>query len=158
MKTIPITKGLVALVDDKDFDLLTTWRWHASSSDAGWYAARRSRTNITVYMHRMIMLPDPDLTIDHINHDTLDNRRSNLRVCTHAENLRNQRSQRGVTSRYKGVAWHRRGQKWVAQITADGVNRYLGLYTSEREAAASYDRAAKELFGEFANTNFKAPA
>lgn len=98
------------------------------------------------------------MMIDHKNGNGLDNRRSNLRFCTNAQNQHNQRkwgsrSGKPLSSRYKGVSWHRRGH-WRAKIQAQGKRRYLGQFQSEEAAARAYDRAARELHGEFAVLNF----
>jgi hypothetical protein len=104
-------------------------------------------------MHREIAGPGPGQVVDHINHDGLDNRRCNLRVCSHAENVRNQRGQYGRSSRYKGVSRDRRLGKWRAQIWHNGKHTYLGLHDSETAAAEAYNAKARELFGEFAYLN-----
>ena len=90
MKLIPLTRGLFAQVDDEDFEFLSQWRWHANLKpyavcgvDAG------SGTRTSMYMHRLIMSPTGKDVVDHIDGDSLNNTRSNLRICTHAENLRN---------------------------------------------------------------------
>jgi len=107
-------------------------------------------------MHRLIMgVTDRRVWTDHINHDGLDNRRANLRVCTNRQNQRNQRAQ-GVpkTSRYKGVWFSTREHCWTAQIAVGDNRIHLGYFTSEESAAVAYDNAARKYFGEFAQTNF----
>jgi hypothetical protein len=104
-------------------------------------------------MHREIMGAAEGQVVDHINHDGLDNRRCNLRVCSHAENVRNQRGQRGRSSGYKGVSRDRRLGKWRAQIWHNGKHTYLGLFESEAAAARAYNAKARDLFGAFAYLN-----
>jgi hypothetical protein len=95
------------------------------------------------------------MEVDHVNGDGLDNRRSNLRVCTHAENARNQSSRtRMSTSRFRGVVWAKDRRKWRAMIGDNGRTVHLGNFTDEIEAAQAYDRAAREMYGAFARLNF----
>lgn len=89
---------------------------------------------------------------DHRNGNGLDNRRKNLRPCTHAQNCRNAKP-RSVSSKYKGVGWSRVHNKWRARIRVDGILKSLGVFTEEAQAARAYDRAAAEYFGEFARLN-----
>jgi hypothetical protein len=98
-------------------------------------------------LHRMIMGDPPDNVIDHVNHNKLDNRRQNLRVCTHQQNQFNRGKNSNNTSGYKGVHWNKQTQKWKAQIN----HKYLGLFDSAEEAHRAYVRAAQELHGEYAN-------
>ena len=94
---------------------------------------------------------DPTQTIDHINHDRVDNRITNLREATRQEQMRN-RSASGL-SELLGVSWHKQNRKWQAQITINGTQKYLGTFPSESEAGRAYNEAAAEHFGEFANLN-----
>ncbi len=103
-------------------------------------------------LHRELMGNPEGLVVDHINGDTLDNRRYNLRVCTVKENVRNSASQAG-TSVYKGVCWDVSKNKWLATIKVDRVPKFLGRFTEELEAAKAYDDAAKQYFGVFARLN-----
>ena len=91
---------------------------------------------------------------DHINHDGLNNQRSNLRLATHAQNQRNQRPYLGRTSPYKGVHWFPSREKWRAQIVIANHERHIGLFGAEEDAARAYDAAAREHFGEYACLNF----
>lgn len=155
-KSIPLSKGLVAIVDDEDYDELSLVKWHADNRG---YAVRCVRFPIgprKILMHRHIMQTGRGIEVDHIDGNRLNNQRSNLRTATSAENKRNQRPTRGGSSKYKGVTWNTRLQRWVAQI---GVNRksiYIGSFKDETEAAKAYDKAARQHFGEFACTNFGA--
>ncbi len=87
------------------------------------------------------------------NHSTLDNRKTNLRICTQAENMRN-RVPRPSKSKFKGVCWEPREQYWRGRITLNGRSESLGVFDNELEAAQAYDHRAKQLFGEFAYLNF----
>ena len=155
MKTIPLTQGKIALVDDDDYPLLSKHKWHAKIRTRSSYARRTAypygrRNPITIMMHRVILGTARGEEVDHINGDGLDNRRYNLRVGTHQQNMCNQRKTRG-TSRFKGVRWH--NNQWTAQIKHKGRQRYLGGYQRETDAACAYDNAAIELFGECARLN-----
>lgn len=149
---IPLTRGLVALVDADDAVVLSAYRWHAIEAKPGlWYAARRARGRY-IYMHREV-LGHPDGLVDHRNGDGLDNRRANLRLANHALNNCNTRKRAGTTSRYKGVSRHRGA--WRARITPPGGQQAtLGRFESEAEAALAYDAAARRLFGRWARLNF----
>ena len=154
MKEIALTQGKVALVDDEDFERVSQFKWCASwHSRQRVYTAVRRNCGTNVLMHRFILQPPSMMHIDHINHDTLDNRRANLRVCTNAENHRNQRKTPGTSSQYKGVSWDRRKQKWRAQIRKDYKQQWLGYFADEDEAARAYNVAAQEHFGRFALLN-----
>ncbi len=106
-------------------------------------------------MHRAILNAPKGLLVDHIDGNGLNNRKSNLRLCTFAQNAHNSRPRRNSSSRYKGVCWHKVKKKWTVSIYKGGKRTYLGYYDDEIEAALAYDRKATELFGEFAYLNFK---
>jgi len=108
-------------------------------------------------MHRVIMKLNfgDKRQVDHINGNGIDNRRNNLRICTQSQNNQNQRTQICLkSSKYKGVLWHKCCKRWMAQIKLNKKNKYIGLFKNEIDAAHAYDREAKELFGEYAKTNF----
>ncbi|MGG1598512.1 AP2 domain-containing protein [Paenibacillus naphthalenovorans] len=156
MKSIPLSKGKFALVDDEDFDLVSEFTWQAVQIHKVWYAITtvyRDGKSQTLYMHRLIMNPKPGQEVDHKNRNGLDNRRSvNLRIVDHATNQHNQRS-KGL-SRYKGVNWRKDRGKWRAEIRKGKIRLFLGHFSDEVDAAKAYDAAARELYGEFASTNF----
>ena len=151
---IPLGRsGLFALIDEEDFDLVSSLGpWFASPSTWTIYA-RNDRLKGQQRMHRVIL---PGHTqIDHANLNGLDNRRCNLRPATTSQNATNRGAQRGSASRYKGVSRARPGSsRWVAVINKDRTRYYLGTFSSEVEAARAYDGAALELHGEFAFQNF----
>jgi len=167
MKAIELTQGQVAIVDDEDYEWLNQFKWYAhwNPKAKSFYAVRNSKRingiQYAILMAREILgLRKGDKQqADHINHDTLDNRRCNLRICTKQQNYMNHRKYRTYagkkcSSKYSGVYWEKNAKKWRAYIKFNGKLIYLGLFTSEIEAAKTYDAKAKELFGEFANTNF----
>jgi hypothetical protein len=153
MREIPLTQGLVAIVDDDDYESLSAYKWHARILGTSRYAGRKVRTGktfICVHMHRAILPAPIGMDVDHINGDGLDNRRCNLRIATRAQNLQNRGAPKDNKSGYKGVCWHRKTRRWMAQITTAGKHRYLGVFCSPDEAHAVYCAAAKEQHGEFA--------
>lgn len=103
-----------------------------------------------VRLHRWIMNPKQTELVDHINHDTLDNRRRNLRVCNNAQNQWNRRNIGRWTSKYKGVSWDKEKRKWRSTIRVYGKRIHLGYHLSEIEAYKAYCDAAEKHFGEFA--------
>lgn len=170
MKTIVMrTKGYIAIVDDDDYELLSQTKWFAScggnpnlpyaigdirSADG---KARRTR------MHRFILgVNDPTMDVDHINHNTLDNRKSNLRVATRSENIAHKRTRGGVNTKFRGVTCQPRarggGRCWLAMITKDQQVHCIGGFYTELAAAAAYNASAHRLFGEFAMLNNLSPA
>jgi hypothetical protein len=161
VKTIELTQGQVALVDDEDYGRIARHSWHAVwiASSKTFYAIRRERDargkKVALYMHREVMRAAKGELVDHRDHNGIDNRRSNLRVCSHKNNIRNMRKIKDSshTSLYKGVGWHAQRGKWRAYIVVDAKQRSLGLFADERRAAAAYNRAAREAFGEFAYLN-----
>lgn len=157
---IPLTRGKIAVIDDEDFDLVSGYKWYANNSSGNKFYAmadtprKDGKRGQRLYMHRLILgLTDKCAHTDHIDRDGLNNRRSNLRICTNSENQRNRGILVNNTSGYKGVSrWTGRGKgEWQAQIMVDGKGRHLGLFTSKEDAYAAYCKAAKELHGEFAN-------
>ena len=159
MREIELTQGKVTLVDDADYEWLSSWKWCANTngSRSHWYARRNCYDGphrTTVRIHRVIMDAQPGEQVDHINRNGLDNRRENLRICSHSENQHNAAKRRGCSSRYKGIYWHKGHGKWVAQVGLTGSRHHLGYFVNEIDAAHAYDDAARELHGEFACVNF----
>lgn len=151
MKEIPLTKNKVALVDDKDFKYLSQWKWHYAGSG---YAARRDYPSRKyVYMHRQILKAQPKQEVDHINYDTLDNTRKNIRIVDRSLNMANTKVRSTNTSGFKGVCWDKQRNKWAAEITVNYKSKHLGRFDSKIQAAKVYNEAAKKVFGEFARLN-----
>lgn len=152
MKEIPLTKGKVTLVDDEDYSFLNQFSWHARPHRSTFYAIRWNGENRTrTRMHHLILFVPPELQIDHIDGNGLNNQRSNLRYATSQENSRNQKGHFDRLSSYKGVSWS--GGKWRVRICVDGRNIYLGRFKSEEKAALAYNNAALLHFGQFARLN-----
>lgn len=154
-RLIPLTKGKYAIVDEDDFDRVNQFIWAANFSSPITYARTRGQGKLNA-MHRMVMnANDPNTVVDHIDHNGLNNRKSNLRICSQSNNCMNTRSRKNSTSKYKGVCMTCYSKKWVASIRIDGKSKVLGYFESEIEAAKAYDAKAIELHGEYAHLNFK---
>ena len=158
-REIPLTQGKVAIVDDRDFDELSRFKWQTTRDRSGTFYAVRTTTRVgdkprTVRMHRQILGAVAGEDVDHANHDTLDNQRHNIRTCTPSQNHGNRRKPRGAcSSRFKGVYWHKASKKWSARIKHQAKQHSLGYFDDERDAARAYNVAALEHFGEFALLN-----
>lgn len=159
MKKIPLTKGEYTLVDDADYEWLNQWKWHLSHYG---YADRRqhlpsSRANQKfkmIKMHRLIMDTPDGLHTDHINGNKLDNRRSNLRICTPTQNQQNSKVRSHSKTGIKGVqfAYHDK-KKFYARIHVNGKEVHLGTFNDITTASEAYNAAAKKYFGEYALLN-----
>ena len=149
-KQIPLTQSKFAIVDDEDFEYLNQWKWYVHKNGNNFYAVRGFPKRIQ--MHRVVMNTSDGIEVDHIDGNGLNNTRSNLRNCTHVQNMQNRKKNSDNTSGYKGVDWH--NEKWRAQITINKKIVFLGYFSSIEDAAHAYDTAAKEGHGNFAKTNF----
>jgi hypothetical protein len=105
------------------------------------------------YLHCMILDPPLGMQVDHINQDSLDDRRENLRTALSIQNMKNLPKRVGTVSQFKGVTWHKHLQRWQAKIGVDNKRIHLGSYHTEEEAASAYNKAAKQHHGEFASLN-----
>ena len=148
---ISLSQGQFAIVDADKYEWLMQWKWCIHESKFGYAYAVRGEKGKTISMHRQILNCKKGEHTDHINHNTLDNKISNIRKCTIAQNQYNAMPRKG-TSEYKGVYRHR--NKWHSEVVFKGKHYHLGFFESEIEAAKVYDAKALELFGEFAYTNF----
>jgi hypothetical protein len=151
MKKIKLTgkygSGKFVLVDDEDFEVLNKFKWYlAGKYPVKSIGKRPNRKKISI--HRLIMNPPKNMMVDHKDNNGLNNQRSNLRICTNAQNIMNaNKFKRKCSSKYKGVS---KLNPWRASIG----NKTLGNFKTEIEAAKAYDIAAKELYKEFARLNF----
>ena len=154
VKEIKLKSGQVALIDAEDFEKVEPYNWYYNhSSPRLEYAfGRKKNSSVSkIPMHRLILDFPEDKSIDHINGNGLDNRKENLRICSHKMNMANQRVRSNNKSGFKGV--HKQGEKWVASICSNYKINYLGIFNTPEEAASVYNNKAKELFGEFARIN-----
>jgi len=140
MKTIQLTQGKVALVDDEDV----------------YYARRGVKINTkwtSESMHRQIMNHPEGMAVDHKDGNGLNNQRDNLRVCTDAQNTRNQKKSKNRSSKYLGVSWCVRDGLWQTHIWINGKNKRLGNFETELEGAIIYNIASRKYFGEYSRPN-----
>lgn len=154
--TIPLSVGQETVIDNIDSDLLEI-KWYARKWKSGYYAATNVKGgDITTCLHRRILgrMIGRELKItekvDHIDTDSLNNRRANLRLATISQNNANRKRPKNNTSGYKGVYWDKKSEKWAAMISVDGRLRRLGSFDDPKDAYEAYCTAAKEYHGEFA--------
>ncbi len=152
MKYINITKGKRVLVDDDDFKFLNQWHWYWHTG----YAARRLNLGINkskiLLMHRALLSVPENKEVDHINGDRLDNRKANLRIVSHQENMQNMKKRVNSTSKFRGVSFHKGA--WDVQLWNNGKHIYIGRFKDEIQAAKIADSESIKLFGKLAKLNF----
>ncbi len=152
-KIIKLTKGYETTVDDDWYEILSSYQWVAIMGRHGQSPYVRSRGRKYVIMHRLIMDAPIDSQVDHINGNTLDNRKSNLRICTPSQNCMNRNKKKNSHSSYKGVHQRCDNGRWRAHIAFNKKRTWIGHFNSEIEAAIAYNEAAKKYHGEFAKLN-----
>jgi len=133
-------QGKHAIVDDDDYDFLNQFKWCVDSNG---YIRKAT------WMHREVNRTPVGMDTDHINGNKLDNRKCNLRSCTHGQNVSNVAIRKDNTSGYKGVCWHKGSGKWHAYINIHGVRKHLGSFTGIKEASKAYARASRKYHGKF---------
>jgi hypothetical protein len=157
MKTIKLSRQLVTVVDDDDYDFLMQWKWSADHKGYAIRSEKRTETGRTfrkqLYMHRVIMGANPLILVDHINGDVLDNRKENLRFATHPENMRNRRIQRNNKTGYKGVGYNPKKNRYYSYLKVNGKSRIVFLTRDKAEAAHIYNQFAEQIYGDFARLN-----
>lgn len=161
LKTLSLSQGQVAFVDDEDFPYLSQFVWYAVHDGHQYYAARNIKGSsgrwTKTKMHREILSAVPGAVVDHIDHNGLNNQKDNLRVCSQAENMRNRKTvNSNNSSGFIGVSLHHGTGKYQAKICKDRKQIYLGLFDSSSDAYHAYVRAAKEHFGIFVSNSITA--
>jgi len=159
MKTIPLTRDKVALVDDEDYDYLNQYKWYANKVGHTYYAMREgsmsdSKRRRGILMHRIILDTPDGVMTDHINRNGLDNRKANLRLCTSSENAKHRRVLSNSKTGIKGVGLRKnRKSRYVVLLYVNDKSLYIGCYKTIEAAAKAYDTAALQYHGDFALTN-----
>ena len=145
-----------AKVDDGDYEFLNQWRWSVKIRGHSIYV---HRTDISdgcrrhIYMHLLILSAPTEMDVDHKDGDGLNNQRSNIRLCTHTQNMGNRKRQKSATSKYKGLHLSKNKKKWIADIRVDGRTQHIGAFKTEENAAIAYNIYAEKYHGEFARYN-----
>lgn len=140
-----------ALIDLDDVDKVKNIKWHRSDLQRSTYYCISNNSEWR-RIHRLIMgVTDKDIVVDHINHNGLDNRKSNLRICTSGQNTCNCLTSKNNKSGHKEVYWSKERKKWCVQISINNKTKGLGRYDTIEEAIEAREKAAKEYYGEFAN-------
>jgi len=150
---IPLTLNRHAIVDTDDWDKIRDYLWHTYGPRSGsFYVVMSDKHNKRTLLHRKIMVAERGEIVDHINHNPLDNRKSNLRLCSHSQNIHHTRITSRNTSGYKGVDFVK-SKYWRARIGIKNKVIELGHYSNPEDAALAYNFAALQYHGEFAVFN-----
>jgi len=158
-RRIRLSQGKYAIVDPDDYPRLSRYKWYTAKGSHSFYAMRgqwsgKLKKRLTIMMHREVLNVPEGMVADHINHNGLDNRKANLRICTPADNARNARYPKiNTSSRYRGVWYNKHNKKWRATIVVNRKRKQIGYFKDEIAAAKAYDKAARKFYGEFAVLN-----
>lgn len=142
---MPANNGKHFIIDKEDFDLVHSYNWNIRK-DGYVYNTKVG------YLHRLLMNTPKGYMTDHIDHNRLNNRKSNLRICLNSNNLMNMISKTG-SSKFKGVCWHKKAKKWVSSIRVNNKHMHLGCFDNEVDAAKAYNEAANKYFKQYAKIN-----
>lgn len=150
---IALTKGQWSWIDEEDYPSVSRFKWCANEKECGTYAVTYVRGYGYLTLHSFLMQPPPGKVVDHIDGDSLNNRRSNLRVVTQSQNLMNKRVRRNTVLRFKGVNWDKSRGKWMVKVQKEREVIWIGRFDDEIDAALAYNEAARIHFGEYARLN-----
>ena len=161
MKEIELTQGYKAMIDDEDYPTVSAHSWCANvhrrkdGTIKRVYAFRRDRKRRVQYLHRFLLhVRAVSAQVDHRDGNGLNNQRYNLRRATQRQNSANQGPRHPLAQGgLKGVTWNKTNRKWIAQISPNRKNTYLGSFYEKLDAAYAYNVAALKLFGKFARLN-----
>ncbi len=148
IRPIPLNDGKIAIIDEADYELVRQYKWHCY--DRYVICSPHGKERTTISMHRLIMKPPAGFVVDHINQNKLDNRRSNLRICTQSQNKANCFKSANNKSGIKGVSWNKSTRKWQTSIRNNRKHIFIGQFKDIHEASQAYAKKAREIFGEFA--------
>ena len=155
MKEIQLNRGMVALVDDEDFERVNQFKWYAKKSKRTYYAVHTIHKHGKIKMHRFILnVNNADIQVDHVDRNGVNNQKENMRLCTNRQNTYNKSPKPNCSSKFKGVSILKNKKSYRARINKGEKLIHLGCFEVEEDAARMYDKIAKELFGEFAYLNF----
>jgi len=143
---IKLTQGQFTLVDEEDFDYLNQWKW--SYNPSGGYAYR-NQNNHGIWLHRLLINPPKGFETDHINGDGLDNRRANLRIVTHQQNLMNQKVKSNNKTGYAGVSFERSRKRWFASLYLGGKTIFQKRFKDFNQAIMARKEAEDIYFGKY---------
>ena len=155
MRKIYLTQDKYALIDAEDFEYLNQWKWYVNFYGYAYRPITKNKWK-TILMHRELLKVKKGQIVDHINHDTLDNRKNNIRLVNRSQNQWNRLKTKDSISGYKGVVFSNDGKRikrWMARITVNNKHITLGRFLTKEKAAQIYNEAAYKYFGEYANGN-----
>lgn len=148
MKYLKLSQGKYAIVDDADYDVVKDIKWYYHNAG---YAATKYFSGKTMLLHRYLMQElsfDSEMLVDHVDGNKLDNRRSNLRICTHSQNMQNSKISKKNTSGHKGINAHKYGL-WRARVIIDG-KEICKYFKTKTEAVEARKLLVQQYHGEFA--------
>lgn len=140
VKEIPLQNGMIALVDDEDYERVSQFQWHIEARPYG-KISHISNRELGQLNRYLLDVKDPKILITHKNKKRLDNRKDNLTTLAHIEAIRQSKGRKNATSKYKGVSWNKANKRWHARILLNGKNKHLGYFVNEIEAAKAYNSA-----------------
>jgi len=147
---IPLTRGNIALIDKEDYDKVKDYGWYSNyNKNTQSFYAMTETDKKGIRMHRHLLNNPKGFDVDHIDHNTLNNRRRNLRLCTNSQNIMNSKIRSDNSTGFRGVSFNKKTKKYIARIMIDKKTITIGTYITALEASEAYNKVAKELHGEF---------